>query len=75
MGISTYLGIMPLGPILANDALQVVSDWTIVSDHVTHIRKRPLSVEEIPFLRLYGEWLALMCYEWGVSKIQIRCTE
>lgn len=68
MGMSAYLGMIPLEPILAGNAPQVVSDWTMVFDHVIHVRKRQFNIEEIPFQRRHGEWLALICYQWVVCQ-------
>ncbi len=68
MGISAYLGVIPLEPILAGNAAQVVSDWALVFDHICHVRKKPFNKLEVPFQRRHGEWLALICYQWIVCQ-------
>lgn len=65
MGISAYLGIIPLEPILANNAVQIVSDWALVFNHINHVRSQEgFKKLEVPLHRRHGEWLALICYQW-----------
>lgn len=64
LGFNTYLGVIPLEPILSGNGPQVVSDYVLVKDHIEVIRGKDINNNVIPFQRRHGEWLACICYMW-----------
>jgi len=64
LGFNSYLGVIPLEPILSGNGPQVVSDYLLVKDHIEAIRDENVNSNVIPFQRRHGEWIACICYMW-----------